>query len=367
MNIVNSVAMGVILLAVSLFLYAYLAYPAILWIIGLFAKPGSVESGEPAEWPFVSMTVPVFNEEHQVSELIQNLLDLDYPPHRRQILIVSDASSDGTDEIARGFAGEGVELLSLKERGGKSKAENTALPLLRGEIVVNTDASIRFPAESLKRLISAFLDPTVGLASGRDVSVGVGPSEGSGSNLGESGYVGYEMAVRSLETRVSGIVGASGCYYGIRKDLHSATVPEALSRDFAAALNTWEGGFRPVSVPEAICWVPRTTSLRREYPRKVRTITRGMDTLRFKRALLNPFRFRIPSWMLFSHKVCRWALPWGGLLALVGLAVLAFSFPWAVYLLALPFLVLSFYYPFTSSCYFCDSIHTKVINHYIKR
>jgi cellulose synthase/poly-beta-1,6-N-acetylglucosamine synthase-like glycosyltransferase len=340
MTSINALAVALVLFATALFLYAYLVYPAALWIVGRCTRATHTGSGEPDEWPPVSITVPVFNEEHQVAALIRNLLDLDYPPDRRQILIVSDASSDRTDTIVEGFATEGVELLRMEERGGKSKAENAALPHLRGEIIVNTDASIRFPPGSLKELVSAFTDPTVGLASGRDVSVGARRADGGEGNFGESGYVGYEMAIRSLETRVSGIVGASGCYYGIRRDLHSTEIPVSLSRDFAAALNTWEGGYRPVSVPEALCWVPRATSLRREYRRKVRTITRGMDTLRFKRALLNPLRFPIPAWMLLSHKICRWTLPWAGMLALAGVAVLAISYTWAASILALSALFL---------------------------
>jgi cellulose synthase/poly-beta-1,6-N-acetylglucosamine synthase-like glycosyltransferase len=334
MTLLNLFALIALFGAIALFFYAYFAYPAALWIFGRFASVKPVDATEPDVWPFVSITVPVFNEEHQVEPLIRNILNLDYPADRLQVLIVSDASSDRTDEIVRGFEKEGIELLRLEERGGKTKAENSALARLRGEIVVNTDASIRFPPESLKKLIMAFNDPTVGLASGRDVSVAPETRVKTSSNLGESGYVGYEMAIRDLETRISGIVGASGCYYGIRRPLHRTMVPESLSRDFAAALNTVEQGYRAVSVAEAVCWVPRTTSLRREYSRKVRTITRGMETLHFKAALLNPIRFGIPAWMLLSHKVCRWGLPWFALIALVGLAVLAFTHAWATVLLA---------------------------------
>jgi cellulose synthase/poly-beta-1,6-N-acetylglucosamine synthase-like glycosyltransferase len=335
MNMIEPVALFLVLGAAVLFVYAYLAYPAALWVLGRFVKAAPVQSREPDEWPVVSITVPVYNEEHQVASLVENLLALDYPPERRQILIVSDASSDGTDEIVRGYGDQGVELLQLEERGGKTKAENLALPWLRGEIIVNTDASIRFPPESLKRLVSAFSDPAVGLASGRDLSVPAAPDGGKESNLGESGYVGYEMSIRDLETSISGIVGASGCYYGIRRCLHTTMVPESLSRDFAAALHTTEEGYRAVSVPGAICFVPRTSSLRREYSRKVRTITRGMKTLHFKRILLNPVWFGIPAWMLLSHKICRWALPWATLLGVLGLVALSSSHRWAAYLLAL--------------------------------
>ncbi len=170
----------------------------------------------------------------------------------------------------------------------------------------------------------------MGVASGRDVSV---TTLGDQSNQGESGYVGYEMWLRDLETRVDGIVGASGCFYAIRADLHQVRVPDGLSRDFAAALVVREHGLRAVSVPEAICFVARTASLRNEFRRKVRTMTRGMQTLIFKRRLLNPARFGLFAWMLFSHKVCRWLAPWAGVVALVALGALSITVPWARWLL----------------------------------
>jgi hypothetical protein len=172
----------------------------------------------------------------------------------------------------------------------------------------------------------------VGLASGRDVSVG---REGTEANQGEAGYVGYEMWIRDLETRVAGIVGASGCFYAIRPELHRIPLPESLSRDFAAALHTRENGYRPVSVAAATCTVPRTASLRREYPRKVRTMTRGMETLLHKAGLMNPFRQGLFAWMLFSHKVCRWLVPWAALLGFIGLVALATEHLWARALVAI--------------------------------
>jgi hypothetical protein len=176
-------------------------------------------------------------------------------------------------------------------------------------------------------MIAAFADPKIGLASGRDVSVSRAHVE---ANLGESGYVGYEMTIRDLETSVHGIVGASGCFYAIRTPLHRILVPNSLSRDFSAALKCEEYGFRAASIRDAVCLVPRTGSIRREYARKVRTITRGMETLMYKRALLNPFRHPVFSWMLVSHKICRWLVPWALVGGALGLAVLAPRYPWVL-------------------------------------
>jgi cellulose synthase/poly-beta-1,6-N-acetylglucosamine synthase-like glycosyltransferase len=317
-------AWGLIAFAGFAVVYAYVLYPLLLVVLAAGRRKGRVKPDASGAWPRISITIPVYNEVGQIDDLLESVLRLDYPADRKQILVVSDASDDGTDERVRAYAHRGVELLRMPARGGKTAGENAARSLLTGDIVVNTDASIRIDASALKPLISQFRDPTIGLASGRDVSVTRVDGE---LNVGESTYVGYEMWVRTLETNVSGIVGASGCFYAIRQDLHQEVVPSALSRDFAAAMVTREHGYRAVTVNEAVCYVPRVPSLKREYRRKVRTITRGMETLYFKRALLNPFRFGVFSWMLFSHKICRWFAPWAAVLGLIGLFLLAFSQP----------------------------------------
>ena len=318
-------------LGVGLAVYSYLLYPALVGVIG-WLRPSSGRPAPPDEWPFVSVTVPVYNEALHIRRKLERILAWDYPADRRQSLVISDASTDGTDRIVGEFRDRGVELVRLPTRGGKTAAENAALPLLRGSIVVNSDASIDVPPHSLKALITWFADPGVGVASCRDISVSPVAEEG---NQGESGYVSYEMTVRRLETRAGGIVGASGCFYAIRAHLHQHLVPEALSRDFAAPLVARQYGFRSVSADDAIAYVSRTTSLRREYARKVRTMTRGLETLYFHRALLNPIRYGLFAWELWSHKLIRWLVPLGALLALVGLVLLARNETWARVLLAM--------------------------------
>ena len=289
--------------------YPYFIYPMLLRLLSLGRQAAArpvPERGRGANWPSVSITIPVHNEAAVIADTLECVLALDYPAERRQIVVVSDASSDGTDTIVAGYAHRGVELLRLERRGGKTAAENAARPLLRGEIIVNTDASVRIDRRAVKALIAALADPTVGVASGRDVSV----AHLSDLNRGEQRYVDYEMRVRELETRVAGIVGASGCLYAIRAALHREPVPEHLSRDFAAALIARRRGYRAVSVSSAVCYVPRGASLRQEYRRKVRTMARGLRTLWWMRDLLNPFRYGAFAWMLASHKLCRWLVPW---------------------------------------------------------
>jgi cellulose synthase/poly-beta-1,6-N-acetylglucosamine synthase-like glycosyltransferase len=313
-------AWGSIGVSVALALYTYVFYPLILAVL---RRPGEASDAGPGmdPWPTISITVPAYNEAAQIRHTIESLLRIDYPQGRRQILVVSDASTDGTDGIVEEYGDRGVELVRMPERVGKTSAENAARAWLTGEIIINTDASVRVDPSAVKALVRAFADPAVGVASSRDVSTG---GAGAEANAAESGYVGYEMAVRRLESRAGGIVGASGSLYAIRRELHDYALPPGLSRDFAAALVARESGRWAVSVDEAVCRVPRTGSLRREYRRKVRTMIRGMQTLWYKRHLLNPARQGRFAWMLFSHKVCRWLVPWAALVGLAGLVLLAF-------------------------------------------
>ena len=305
---------------------AYAGYPLLLY---LWPKPKRATPEPRSDWPLLTICVPVHNEERVVAETLDQLLSSDYPADRRRVLVISDASTDQTDAVVESYRDRGVTLVRLPRRGGKTAAENEAGRNLVGDIVVNMDASVKTPPGALKALVRAFDDPSVGVASGRDISVGDRARE---ANVDESHYVGYEMWVRRLETECGTIVGASGCFYAIRRDLFDSIFPEALSRDFASPLIAREMGYRSVSVEDAICYIGRTRSLRAEYRRKVRTMTRGLETLWFKRRLLNPFRYGRFAIFLIGHKLLRWLVFPSLLLAFVGLIMLALSSPWGVLL-----------------------------------
>jgi cellulose synthase/poly-beta-1,6-N-acetylglucosamine synthase-like glycosyltransferase len=320
----STLAWILVALPVVVAFYAYVGYPIGLWMVAGAAKEG--KRLDPGHLPTVSIVIPAYNEERQIRGAIEALLAQDYPAASRQILILSDASTDRTDEIVGEYASRGVELLRMKTRSGKTVAENASCDQLRGGIVVNSDASIRFYPQTVRRLVEAMADPNVGVASGRDVSIA--PSDAR-TNATEAGYVGYEMWLRSLETRAGGIIGASGSGYAIRAALHKIPIKSDLSRDFSAALTARRHGYRAVSVDTALCAVPRTVSVRQEYRRKVRTISRGIETLYHNRQLLDPIQYGSFAWKLFSHKVTRWLLPITAVLGLVGVAILARSTWWA--------------------------------------
>lgn len=313
-------ALTLVLAAPALFVYAYAVYPALLWLVGLAVKRNREVAD--MDWPTVTVTVPVYNEERNIRNKLEELLQLDYPAEKLQILVISDASTDDTDRIVGEYAARGVELVRLATRRGKTAAENAAGRAARATIIVNNDATVRIPAHALKALVRVFADPTIGVASGRDVSVGNGTSE---SNRSESQYVGYEMWLRSLETRLDSIVGASGCFYGIRSTIYDSSFPEELSRDFASALMARAHGLRAVSVAEAVCYVPRAAALGTEFRRKVRTMARGLETLWQWRRMLNPFRYGVFAFLLISHKLCRWLIYLFMPFAFIGLAMLSLS------------------------------------------
>ena len=327
-----------VVLAVCLFVgvYSYALYPALLVLVAKLRNTPAVRHDDPPVWPTVSITLPAYNAQATLRPVLVALVRVDYPRERRQILVVSDGSTDGTDDLVREYADRGVELLRIEGRLGKTEIENRAFPSLRGEIVVNTDASVTIDPQAVKHLVRALNDPDVGVASGRDVSVA---SVGSTPHVGgEAAYVGYEMWVRDLETAVEGIIGSSGCLYAIRAPLHRRSLPGHLSRDFSSALWARLNGMRAVSVKSAICFVPRAASMRIEYRRKIRTMSRGIQTLFFHGRLLDPIRYGAFAWMLWSHKLVRWLVPWAlagagiatGVLAALATADASPLAPWAL-------------------------------------
>ena len=308
--------------------YAFLVYPGIVWLWSRF-RPAYRLPPAPEDWPEISILIVAYNEERRLRRTLEHALHTDYPADRLNVLVVSDASSDGTDDLVLNYGDPRVRLLRMPERSGKPAGENAAGTMLRGDIVVSIDASILIPRDSLKPLIRALLDPAVGLASGRDVSIGDEAREG---NKTESSYVGLEMTLRGLETQVHSIVGASGCFYANRRHLQQVQLPTELARDFAAASVARAHGYRAVSVDEATCLVPRTPTLKAELRRKSRTMGRGLDTLVYLRGMMNPFTYGSYAFMLVSHKLVRWLLFPSLLGWLVGPLLVMRSAPWALLL-----------------------------------
>ncbi|WP_049764661.1 glycosyltransferase family 2 protein [Thioalkalivibrio sulfidiphilus] len=246
------------------------------------------------------MLVPAYNEAAVIGKKLDNLLSLDYPSDALQIIVVSDGSTDGTNALLEDAARDArLTAVLLPERRGKANALNQGLSRATGEIVVFSDSSIMLDARALREIVRPFADPEVGCVSGEDHI-----PEGGGEGL----YGRYELFLRNRESAIGSIVGASGSFYAQRRELCEPFV-DGLAPDFLSVLNTVEAGFRAITEPAAFGYMAAVKHPGDEFRRKVRTLLRGMTTLWVKRSLLNPLRFGLFAWVLFSHKAMRWLVP----------------------------------------------------------
>jgi cellulose synthase/poly-beta-1,6-N-acetylglucosamine synthase-like glycosyltransferase len=283
-------------------IYTYIGYPFIMQLLSVMRPKPIVKQGIT---PSVSLIISAHNEERVIRDKIENSLALDYPGDKLQIIVVSDCSVDKTDKIVAQYADRGVELLSLPERKGKTAAQNMAVSRASGDIIVFSDASIVLESDSIRKMVRNFSDPAVGCVSCEDKSISVR----DGTKAEDEGlYVRYEMLIRRWESLVGSIVGASGCFYGLRKSLWRWP-DDFMVVDFTTPLDVYEQGFRTVSEPEAIAYVKAVSSAEEEFSRRIRTATRGQVGLLYKRRLLNPFKYGIFAFQLFSHKGLRFLAP----------------------------------------------------------
>lgn len=283
---------------VALIVYPYAIYPAVLVLINRLSGRTTHAATEGFE-PSVTVILPVHNEGRRLPAKIGNLLQLDYPAEKLQLLVIGDGCTDDSLELAAA-AGQGrVHTTALPARAGKAAALNAGLKLANGEIIVFTDAGIMLDAVSLKRLVAHFHDPAIGCVSGEDYIEGA-QTEGL--------YGRIELLLRREEARLHSIAGASGCFYGQRRALCRPFVP-GMAPDFLSVLVTVRGGSRAIAEPAARGSMTATTSQSAEYTRKVRTILRGVTALFGNVGLLNPLRHPEYSFVLWSHKFLRWFVP----------------------------------------------------------
>jgi hypothetical protein len=301
-------------LSVGLVFYAYAGYPMLLFALSHFR---SLSVRKARIEPSVSVIITAHNEQTRIREKLENTLELSYPPHKLQIIVASDCSTDGTDGIVQSYAPRGVHLVRSPQRRGKEAAQKHALASASGEIVLFSDVATSLDPMAVRTAVENFADPSVGCVSSVDRVIG-----GEGGGSGEGAYVRYEMLLRSLESRTNSLVGLSGSCFATRR---SACEPwrENLQSDFNTVLNSMRQGLRGVSDPELLGYYRHKLSERREFERKVRTIVRGITVLASNVDLLNPFKYGLFAWQLFSHKLCRWLVPWCLMIALATNVALA--------------------------------------------
>lgn len=282
--------------------WVYAGYPLLLLLLASLRR--EAPAAVPERLPTVTLVISAFNEERVIADKIRNSLELDYPRDRLEIVVVSDASSDGTDDVVRSFAGEGVVLLRMPDRGGKTLGLNEAVRRSRSDVVVFSDANAMYERGAVKALASGLVDPRVGAVVGESCYYeGERQSERS-----EGLYWKYETAIKKLESRVNSVVGGDGAIYAIRRDLYVPMRADALS-DFVNPLQIVRAGYRCRYEPTALSFEAAGDSLKKEFRRKVRIVNRAWRAMLAMRELLNPFRHGFFSFQLLSHKVLRWLMP----------------------------------------------------------
>ena len=292
--------------SVFMVFYAYFGYPIVLLILSWFRNQ-TVKKGDIT--PSVSFIIAAYNEEKLIGQKIENALTQDYPKDRFEVIVASDCSSDRTDEIVRSYQPKGVKLVRAPERKGKENAQKCAVDVALGEILVFSDVATILDVTGVRNIVKSFNDPVVGCVSSEDRFI-----DTEGNISGEGVYVKYEMLLRQVETRVSTLVGLSGSFFAARKAVCHCWAIDVPS-DFNILLNTVKMGLRGVSDPSSVGNYRNILNETDEFDRKVRTVLRGITVLMRNLAVLNPLKYGLFAWQVFSHKLCRWLVPFWLVLA----------------------------------------------------
>ena len=207
-------------LAAALVVYTYAGYVVWLWMRArLFPWPAR----RGAHQPSVSIVMVVRNEERFLREKLSNLLQLDYPLDRCEVVVVSDGSNDGTEQILRDYASNARIHVALNQLAqGKASGLNDAMEVAQGEIVLFTDARQMIEPTAVRLLVENFSDPDVGCASGELM---LGDIQQGESSQGLSLYWRMEKQIRKLEAASGSVVGATGALYAVRRELLTRVPP----------------------------------------------------------------------------------------------------------------------------------------------
>ncbi len=291
--------------------YSYLGYPLLVTLLARL-RPAP-RFAPPSEWPVLTLLIAAYNEEKVIARKIENVLALKYPPERLQILIAADGSDDATVDIARGYAQRGVEVLYEPRRAGKMAAINRAMPFVRGEIVVFSDANNLYEADALLHLAAPFGDPSVGGVSGAKSLLEEEDSLGASEGL----YWKYESFVKAQESRLGTCTGVAGEIFAIRRELFVPAPRGIINDDFYLMMQILRRGYRIVYQPQARSVERASASARDEVERRSRIVAGRYQAMRYAPRWL-PWRQPLRVWQVVSHKFTRPLVPFGMLAALTG-------------------------------------------------
>lgn len=322
---------------VTLLTYVYVGYPLLVFFASrLF--PRQVGSAEIQ--PKVTVLITAFNEEAAIRQKLENTLAIDYPAEKLEILVASDGSTDGTDEIVREFATRGVRLFRQEGRVGKTTTQNNAVQQATGEIVLFSDATTVYGKDVLSHVLPPFADETVGCVAGRLVYL---DNESTNVGKGAQNYWSYETFLKNAESRACSLIGASGCLYAVRRAAYEPMYAEACS-DFLICTILYRKNLRSVFASDAVCYEYTNRNAADELRMRVRVISQTFTDLWRNRDMLNPFRSGFYSVELVSHKLLRYAIPLVLAMLFIANILLAAASPFylAALVMQVSFYVLSF-------------------------
>lgn len=300
-------------LSAALLFYIYFGYPLLLRLLPKLTPAPAYRSeeqqpaGQPAslpEHPSVTVIIPAFNEAEHIEATVLNKLEQDYPQERLSVIVVSDESEDGTDEIVQRLAQQHSNLSLIRQapRQGKTSGLNLAMASVTSELVVFSDANSHYACNAISELARCFTDESIGYVTGKMVYTN---SDGSLVGDGCSAYMKYENHLRSLETQTGSVVGVDGGVDAIRTELYQPMNADQLP-DFVLPLKVVSQGKRVAYCPTALLNEEALNNSDSEFRMRVRVSLRAYWALWDMRHLFNPRKFGVFSLQLTSHKLLRY-------------------------------------------------------------
>ena len=290
--------------ATGLILYTYLGYPILLSLLTAGRRQRQHHVAE--DLPTVSLVITAFNEESVLRAKLENSFRLDYPQDRLQVIVVSDGSTDATDEIARAFAGrQGYLFLRQEQNAGKTMAQNAGVREATGDVLVFSDANSIYAVDALQQLVRPFADDRVGCVCGE---LNYTNPRRAAAGKGEGSYWRYEQFLKRRESLLGSLVGANGSIYALRRGLFEELGPAIIS-DFIMPIRVRLGGHRVIYEPSALAEEEVTIGFVDEFRRRRRIVARSLYGLWSVPGALNPFVQPLFAFQIVSHKVIRWLVP----------------------------------------------------------
>jgi len=258
----------VFLCSLFIFLVTYLAY--FLYLRKYVYKPWNIQIHEKFE-PEISILIPIHNEEANIESKLENVENVLYPNEKMEIIVVDDASDDGSVSKIEGFMEKhpslNIKLVRQNPRAGKSAALNRALKVSTKPIVIVSDADTRWPPDILRKAMPYLADPSVGAVTGRSVNLNVGESW---VTRAEESYLHLANFVRVGESKIHSTIRFEGGFCAYKRDAFDHFDCETGSDDSGTALNVVSRGFRTILAPEVIFYTSFPSSLFAKFKVKVR-------------------------------------------------------------------------------------------------